>query len=60
MFITKSDCNSFFTENDEIVELLIKDGANANIPNKDGQTVLNWAASRGNIMWLTIKFIDLF
>lgn len=34
-------------ENDEMVELLIKSGANANAQNNDGQNVLNWAASRG-------------
>lgn len=34
-------------ESDGMVELLIKSGANADVPNNEGQTVLNWAASRG-------------
>lgn len=41
----------FISENDEIVELLIKNGADVNIPNKNGQTALNWAASTGNIIY---------
>lgn len=42
----KQSINSLGSE--DMAELLIKRGANGNIMNKEGQTVLNWAAARGN------------
>lgn len=43
--------NTFFslsrTDNEEMVELMLKNGGNGEITNNAGETVLSWAASRG-------------
>ena len=44
-----------------MVELMLKNGANGALSNTAGETVLNWAASRGeNIFEILEKSINIF
>lgn len=43
----KQIIKTFFVDNEEMVELMLKNGGNGEIANKAGETVLSWAASRG-------------
>lgn len=40
--------NSFLLDNENMVDLLIKNGSNINIKADDGTTPLHWAALKGD------------
>lgn len=47
---------TFHLDNENMVDLFIKNGANINTKADDGTTPLHWAAMKGNFLYLSMKF----